>query len=111
MVAEEKANEEKTVQEMFEEMLAGFYRVEKEVNRKYDKLDDKVDKLDDKVDKIDKKVNYLDEKVEKLDKKVEKNSQKLTNIARDIKTYKKLTLQYGLDIEFIKDKIGEDRLY
>ena len=111
MVAEEKANEEKNVKEMFEEMLAGFYRVEKEVNRKYDNLDKKVDKLDGKVDKLDKKVNYLDEKVENLDKKVDKNSRKLTDIGRDIKIYKKLTLQHGLDIEFLKDKVGEDKVF
>lgn len=108
---------ENSVQEMFNELLEGFYSFEKKVtgqfdqiNSKFGDIDKRFDKVDRKFGEIDERFNKVDEKFDKLGKKVDKNSRKLTNIENEFRTFKKLVLQYGLDIEYLRDKMEEENI-
>ncbi|MFW6270560.1 MAG: hypothetical protein ACOC4G_10830, partial [Bacillota bacterium] len=65
------------------------------------------DQVDKRFDQVDKKFDQVNSKIDKLEEKTDKNSRKLNNIENEFRTFKKLVMQYSLEIEYLRDKVDE----
>ena len=108
--------QERTVQEMFDELLTGFYSFKKEVKNGFKEVNEKIEQSNDRIEdeinrvnnKMDTEVYKVTKKIDKLNKKTGRSNKKLNDIEQHFRTFKKLTLKHGLDIEYLKDGLKEE---